>query len=50
MATHIRIMRAQGTWSVRSGGAVLVESANALELTEGSYPPAIYFPREDVGM
>jgi uncharacterized protein (DUF427 family) len=50
MATHIRITRAQGTWSVRSGGAVLVESANALELTEGSYPPAIYFPREDVGM
>lgn len=50
MATHIRITRAEGTWSVRSGGAVLVESSNALELAEGSYPPAIYFPREDIAM
>ena len=50
MATDIRITRAQGTWSVRSGGAVLVESNNALELTEGSYPPAIYFQREDIAM
>ncbi len=50
MANHIRITRAEGTWVVRAGGAVLAESANALELAEGSYPPVIYFPREDIGM
>lgn len=33
-----------------AGGAVLGESANALELSEGSHPPVIYFPREDIGM
>lgn len=50
MADHIRITRAEGHWSVRAGGAVLGESDNALELTEGDYPPVIYFPREDIAM
>jgi uncharacterized protein (DUF427 family) len=50
MADHIKIRKATGTWVVRAGGAVLGESANALELTEGDYPPVIYFPREDIGM
>ena len=50
MADHIRIRAAEGTWSVRAGGAVLGESQNALELTEGDYPPVIYFPREDIAM
>ncbi len=50
MADHIRIRRAEGTWTVRSGGAVLGESTRALELTEGDYPFVIYFPREDVAM
>lgn len=50
MADHIRIRKAPGTWTVRSGGAVLGETRNALELTEGSYPPVIYFPREDIAM
>ncbi|MCR9125249.1 MAG: DUF427 domain-containing protein [Rhodobacteraceae bacterium] len=50
MTDHIKIRKAEGTWSVRSGGAVLGESANALELTEGSYPPVIYFPRDDIAM
>lgn len=50
MTSHITIRKVQGTWVVRAGGAVLGESTNALELTEGSYPPVIYFPREDVGM
>lgn len=50
MADHIKIRPAKGTWVVRASGAVLGESANALELTEGSYPPVIYFPREDIGM
>ena len=50
MADHIRIRKAPGTWVVRAGGAVLAESAQALELTEGDYPPVIYFPRADIGM
>ncbi|WP_342076191.1 DUF427 domain-containing protein [Yoonia sp. SS1-5] len=50
MANEIKIRPATGTWSVRAGGAVLGESTNALELTEGDYPPVIYFPRADIAM
>ncbi|WP_300032351.1 DUF427 domain-containing protein [uncultured Roseobacter sp.] len=50
MAAHITIRKAEGTWSVRAGGAVLGESSNALELVEGDYPPVIYFPRDDIAM
>ena len=50
MADHIKIRRADGTWVIRAGGAVLGESSNALELSEGSYPFVIYFPREDIAM
>ena len=50
MASHITIRPANGTWTIRAGGAVIGESARALELTEGSYPPVIYFPREDMAM
>lgn len=45
---HIKISPANGTWVVRAGGAVLGESTRALELTEGDYPPVIYFPRDDI--
>ena len=48
MADHIKIRDAEGTWSVRAGGAILGESARALELSEGDYPAVIYFPREDI--
>jgi len=48
--THIRIRKATGTWTVRAGGAVLAESKNALELSEGDYPSVIYFPRDDIAM
>lgn len=47
---HITIRKAQGTWTVRAGGAVLAETQNPLELTEGSHPEVIYFPRGDVAM
>ncbi len=47
---HITIRPAEGTWVVRAGGAVIGETTRALELTEGSYAPVIYFPREDVAM
>jgi uncharacterized protein (DUF427 family) len=50
MKNTITIRKAQGTWSVRAGGAVLGESADALELVEGEYPPVIYFPRKDIAM
>lgn len=48
--SKIEIHKAEGTWVVRAGGAVLGESHDALELTEGDYPPVIYFPREDIAM
>ena len=48
--SDIRIRKAEGTWTVRAGGAVLAESRDALELSEGDYPFVIYFPREDVAM
>ncbi len=50
MSDHIKIRQAPGTWVVRAGGAVLGESTNALELSEGDYPPVIYFPRDDLAM
>lgn len=50
MADHIKVRKADGTWVVRSGGAVLGESGRALELVEKGYPPVIYFPREDIAM
>lgn len=50
MVDHIKIRKADGTWVVRAGGAVLAESNNALELTEGDNSPVIYFPREDIAM
>ena len=50
MSDHVNIRKAEGTWVIRAGGAVLGESANALELTEGRYPPVIYFPRGDIAM
>ncbi|MEB8385932.1 DUF427 domain-containing protein [Rhodobacteraceae bacterium KMM 6894] len=48
MTSKITIRQADGTWTVRAGGAVLGESQQALELTEGDRPPVIYFPRADI--
>ncbi len=50
MADHIKITPAPGTWTVRAGGAVLGETTQALELSEGDYPAVIYFPRQDIAM
>ncbi|MEQ6248410.1 DUF427 domain-containing protein [Sulfitobacter sp. HNIBRBA3233] len=50
MASTITIRKAEGTWTVRAGGAVLGETNDALELIEGDYPPVIYFPRGDIAM
>ncbi len=48
--TEIRIRKADGIWTVRAGGAVLAESKDALELSEGDHPAVIYFPRDDIAM
>ena len=50
MTDNFRIRRAEGKWVVRAAGAVIGETAAALELTEGDRPPVICFPREDVAM
>ncbi len=50
MTKHITIRPAEGTWVVRAGGAVLGESHDALELTEGDRPFVIYFPKSDIAM
>ncbi len=50
MADHIRIRNVEGTWVVRAGGAVLGETTRALELSEGTLDPVIYFPRGDIAM
>lgn len=50
MADHITIRPVTGTWVVRAAGAVIGESNNALELTEGDNAPVIYFPRGDIAM
>ncbi len=50
MTDHITIRKAPGVWSVRSGGAVLGETSNALELSEPGRDPVIYFPRSDIAM
>lgn len=46
----ITIRKAPGKWSVRAGGAIIGESLDALELTEGENTPVIYFPRADIAM
>ncbi len=46
----ITIRPASGHWVIRAAGAVIGESANALELLEEGHTPVIYFPREDVEM
>ncbi len=48
--SEIRIRKIEGTWVVRSGGAVLGESTRVLELTDGSTAPVHFFPREDIAM
>lgn len=50
MASHITITPIAEPVSVGAGGTPLGTSLRAVELKEGSYPPVIYVPREDVDM
>ncbi len=46
----ITISPADTRWQARFEGQVIADSAHALVLTEASYPPVIYFPRQDIDM
>ena len=46
----ITVTAAEGTWVVRTGGAVIGESDAALRVEEDGYPFVIYFPRADIEM
>ena len=48
--SHITITPSDGTWIVRAEGAILAETRRAKELREGSHPPVVYIPREDIAM
>ena len=50
MAGHITITPVDGPVTLRAWSTVLGRSDRALELREGSYPPVIYVPREDIDM
>ena len=46
----IEIVPASGRVVVRWKGHTVVDTARALELREGAYPPVLYVPREDADM
>ena len=48
MKDRISLRNPGGIWVLRAGDAVLGESRNAVELTEGNRAPVIYFPRGDI--
>ncbi len=50
MTGRIEIEKAEGTWVVRAGGAVLGESNGALVLHEEGHSDVVYFPRGDIAM
>ncbi|MES2914523.1 MAG: DUF427 domain-containing protein [Pseudomonadota bacterium] len=50
MAGHITITPIDGPVTVAAGSTVLGTSKRAMEMREGSYPPVVYVPREDVAM
>ncbi|MBU1374635.1 MAG: DUF427 domain-containing protein [Alphaproteobacteria bacterium] len=46
----ITVTPAATRWRAQFKGHVIADSAGALVLQESTYPPVIYFPREDVSM
>lgn len=50
MSDRIRIDKAEGTWVVRAGGAVIGESQESLLLFEDDHPFIVYFPRDDIAV
>lgn len=47
---HVTVKPFHGRVVVEANGAVLVDTENALELREASYPPVYYVPRSDARM
>lgn len=50
MANRITLRNAPGKYSIRAAGAVLGESSNVIELSEGDLAPVFYVPRSDLAM
>ena len=50
MADHIKITAAAARIAISAGETALGTSERALQLQEGSYPPVLYIPRDDVDM
>lgn len=46
----ITLTPAERRWRVKFQGHVIADSGDALILQEASYPPVVYFPRDDVSM
>jgi len=46
----ITIAPADQRWRVKFQGHVIADSGDALILQEATYPPVVYFPRDDVSM
>jgi len=46
----ITVAAATTRWRARFANHVIADSADALVLQEASYPPVVYFPRDDVSM
>ena len=45
---EVRVERANGRWRAAMDGRILAESRDALVIYETGYPPAVYFPPDDV--
>lgn len=50
MVDHIQITPATGVVTIRANGAVIGETAHALELREGRSDAVLYVPRADMAM
>jgi uncharacterized protein (DUF427 family) len=50
MSSHITVTPIADPVTVMAGGLTLGSSQRALELKEGSYPPVVYVPREDINL
>jgi uncharacterized protein (DUF427 family) len=48
MASHITVTPIAEPVTVMAGEVTLGSSSRAIELKEGSYPPVVYVPREDI--
>lgn len=50
MSNLVKLRTLSGTYSIRAAGAVLGESTDVIELSEGDLAPVLYVPRADLAM